>query len=177
MSDITLVIGGCKSGKSRYALELAENYGFRKVFIATCVAFDEEMKQRVDRHRQERADTWQTFDVPELVPEAIFDHAGPGVVLLVDCLTLWINNLLLVSEDASMILSKVDALSLAVKSAPCPVILVSNEVGAGIVPENRLARLFRDVTGTANQRIAAVADRVVCMMAGLPIALKGSASS
>lgn len=173
MKRTTLVIGGCKSGKSRHALELAERGDFRKIFIATCVPFDEEMKQRVARHRQERDATWKTVDVPIELPEAIWAHDDAKTVLLVDCLTLWINNLLLASEDRQHIDENVEKLIDALYRARGRVILVANEVGAGIVPENRLARLFRDAAGLANQRIAAAADQVVFMVAGIPMTIKG----
>ncbi|MDX9785906.1 MAG: bifunctional adenosylcobinamide kinase/adenosylcobinamide-phosphate guanylyltransferase [Desulfobacterales bacterium] len=172
MRELILVTGGCKSGKSRHALNLAERFALRKIFIATCNPFDEEMKQRVARHKQERNDSWQTLDVPVRLPEAISDYAKKDTVLLIDCLTLWINNLLLIAEDPDGIHSAVERLIQAANIAPCPVIIVSNEVGAGIVPENRLARLFRDIAGISNQQIAAAADRVICMMAGLPLTLK-----
>jgi adenosylcobinamide kinase / adenosylcobinamide-phosphate guanylyltransferase len=173
MKKITLVIGGCKSGKSRHALHLAEKGASRKIFFATCVPFDEELKERISRHKEERDGTWKTVDVPVELPEAIGAHDEEGAVLLVDCLTLWINNLLMASEDQRRIDENVTKLMAALSAARCPVILVSNEVGAGIVPENRLARLFRDAAGVANQRIAAQADEVIYMVAGIPMTIKG----
>jgi adenosylcobinamide kinase / adenosylcobinamide-phosphate guanylyltransferase len=173
VKKITLVIGGCKSGKSRHALHLAEKGGSRKIFIATCVPFDEELKERIARHREERDGTWKTVDVPIELPEAIRAHDKENAVLLVDCLTLWINNLLLASEDRRHIDENVTKLMAALSVARCPVILVANEVGAGIVPENRLARLFRDAAGVANQRISALADEVIFMVAGIPMTIKG----
>jgi adenosylcobinamide kinase / adenosylcobinamide-phosphate guanylyltransferase len=173
LKKITLVIGGCKSGKSRLALRLAEKLSARRIFIATCVPFDEELKERVARHKEERDGTWTTVDVPIHLPEAISGHDGKKTVLLVDCLTLWINNLLMASEDQRYIDDAVDKLIEALSAARCPVIMVANEVGAGIVPENRLARLFRDAAGVANQRIAALADEVIYLVAGIPMTIKG----
>lgn len=174
MKEVTLVLGGCKSGKSRHALDLAERYGTPRLFIATCVPYDEEMKRRVALHRQERDDAWRTLEVPLDLSEAIADHGREGKVLLVDCLTLWITNLLMACEDEALVQRKVDRLGEALVSVSCPVVLVSNEVGAGIVPENRLARLFRDIAGIANRKIAAVSDRVVWMVAGIPVQVKGA---
>jgi adenosylcobinamide kinase / adenosylcobinamide-phosphate guanylyltransferase len=173
LKKITLVIGGCKSGKSRQALQLAGKSNSRRIFIATCVPFDAELKERVARHKEERDGTWTTVDVPIHLPEAISAHDTDNTVLLIDCLTLWINNLLMASEDQGFIDEAVEKLMAALSEARCPVILVANEVGAGIVPENRLARLFRDVAGVANQRIAALADEVIYMVAGIPMIIKG----
>jgi len=173
MKEVTLVLGGCKSGKSRHALSLAEGRGLRQLFLATCIPCDDEMKARVARHKEERKDRWKTIDVPLDLCESIAGHGNEGNVLLVDCLTLWISNLLLTFDDEVQVQGQVDRLVEVLNLVSCPVVLVSNEVGAGIVPENRLARMFRDVAGIANQKIAAVADRVVWMVAGLPVRVKG----
>ena len=177
MNEITFVIGGCRSGKSRYALDLAgklsEN---KKIFIATCLPQDEEMRQRVARHQKDRGKTWITREVPIDLPEAVTQNSSQADVILVDCLTLWISNLLTktqkISEDE--VIESVDNLTRALQTVKCPVILVSNEVGTGIVPENRLARQFRDIMGMANQRVAACADGVIWMVAGIPVKIKGS---
>ncbi len=171
-NKITFVTGGCKSGKSSHALHLAESYHLRKVFLATSIPFDDEMKDRISKHKKERDDSWETLDVPVLLPEAMEEHGQEGNVLLVDCLTLWINNLLMETENQDEIMARVDQLSKALASVPCPVVLVSNEVGCGIVPGNRLARLFRDVAGLVNQRVAEMADEVVWMVAGISNVLK-----
>jgi len=172
VKEITLVIGGCKSGKSRHALEIAEGYGLRQLFLATCVPCDEEMEARVARHRKERSDAWEAMEVPLALPEAISDHAAKDRVLLVDCLTLWVTNLLMHRDEEAFVSARVERLVESLLPLPCPVVLVSNEVGCGIVPENRLSRLFRDLAGLANQRVAAVADRVVRMTAGIPVRIK-----
>lgn len=175
MKKITFLTGGCRSGKSRYALELAEKIGGRQqIFIATCMPFDEEMKQRVARHQMVRGKKWITLEVPIELPEAIRENGSPGKVVLVDCLTLWISNLLMqapgTAEDE--IIGSIDELEQSLQTVQCPVFLVSNEVGTGIVPENPLARKFRDIIGLANQRVAAWADEVIWMVAGIPVTLK-----
>lgn len=173
MREIVFIIGGCRSGKSRHALELAEKIpGNKKIFIATCVPYDDEMQQRVTRHQEERNNRWETMEVPVLLPEAINDHGRDGNVILVDCLTLWINNLLMETHDPEKIDEHIQRLSQSLKAAQGQVIIVSNEVGTGIVPENKLARLFRDSAGFANQRVAACADRVIWTVAGIPVPIK-----
>lgn len=169
-----IIVGGCRSGKSRYALELAEQIpGDRRIFIATCVPCDDEMKQRVAHHQKERGQTWSTIEVPVLLPEAIDENSQKGNVILIDCMTLWISNLLLETDDLEKIAEHVQRLAQSLDRAKCPVILVSNEVGTGIVPENRLARLFRDAVGFANQHVAACSNRVIWMVAGIPVTIKG----
>ncbi len=167
-----LVLGGCRSGKSSHALELAEALGRRRVFVATCVPHDDEMQVRVDRHRRERSDTWHTLEIPVNLADAIHAHSPAADVMLVDCLTLWLNNLLMQTQDTRQIRRRIDELAEAVKMAPHAVVLVSNEVGAGIVPENRLARLYRDLAGLTNQAIAAACDRVIWTVAGIPVTIK-----
>jgi len=174
MREKIFIVGGCRSGKSRYALELAEQIpGDRRIFIATCVPCDDEMKQRVAHHQKERGPTWSTIEVPVLLPEAIDKYSEKGNVILVDCLTLWISNLFLESDDLEKIAEHVQRLAQSLDKAKCPVMLVSNEVGTGIVPENRLARLFRDAVGFANQHVAACSNRVIWMVAGIPVTIKG----
>jgi len=171
-TDKILVLGGCRSGKSSHALQLAETMGRRRVFVATCVPHDDEMQDRVDRHRRERSDTWRTLEIPINLAEAIRAHSPAADVILVDCLTLWLNNLLMQTQNTNQMQRAIDELAEAVKTAPHAVILVSNEVGAGIVPENRLARLYRDLAGWTNQAIAAACDRVVWTVAGIPVTIK-----
>ena len=174
MKKTVFVIGGCRSGKSRLALETSENLARdRQVFIATCIPHDDEMKDRIARHRQERSRHWHTVEAPLYLPQALVEAGGKAGVILVDCLTLWINNLLMENHDSNQILNKVQSLTRAVSSAACPVILVSNEVGTGIVPENTLARLYRDLVGSTNQAVAQCVDQVVWMVAGIPVTIKG----
>jgi adenosylcobinamide kinase / adenosylcobinamide-phosphate guanylyltransferase len=176
MSEMTVketifVVGGCRSGKSRHALELAETISdIQRIFIATCVPYDEEMKDRVRRHQQDRGSTWITVDAPVELADAILKYSQNARVILADCLTLWMSNLLMGSENME---SRVEELTKAINQAQCPVIVVSNEVGTGIVPENALARQYRDAIGFANQKVAACVDKVIWMVAGIPVMVKG----
>ncbi len=170
---ITLVLGGCRSGKSRYAMERADAMAVDgKLYLATSVPTDPEMEKRVARHQAERGPGWQTVEEPVLIDESIAVAGRTARVILVDCLTLWTSNLLFDQKNEAEIMVSVDLLSKALKACPCPVILVSNEVGYGIVPENALAREFRDMAGLVNQRIAAVADKVFLCVAGIPVQIK-----
>ena len=172
MIETIFVIGGCRSGKSRHALNLTEQLPGQKIFIATCIPQDSEMEQRVRHHQQQRSDTWKTIEVPILLPEAIDTYGVKGNVLLVDCLTLWINNLILHEQDLTKIDTHIAALTRSLEKIECPVILVSNEVGCGIVPENDIARRFRDIAGFTNQKVAGAADRVIWMVTGIPVTVK-----
>lgn len=169
-----LVIGGCRSGKSSIALDLANAQDVsEKVFIATCQPLDGEMEDRVARHQADRGDDWQTVEEPVELAKAVADNARPGRVILVDCLTLWISNLVLADKTQDQIADKAKELAEVIQKAPCPVILVSNEVGAGIVPENALSRLFRDAAGKVNQIMAKACDQVHWVVAGIPVTIKG----
>ena len=168
------VLGGCRSGKSGYALEAAQQFpGDNRVFIATCIPHDDEMKQRVARHRKERSRTWKTVEAPLLLPEAIAENSGRADVILADCLTLWVSNLLMDGDDSGKIELQIPRLAAAIEKSRCPVVLVSNEVGQGIVPENKLARQFRDLVGFVNQAVAECADQVIWTVAGIPVTIKG----
>jgi adenosylcobinamide kinase/adenosylcobinamide-phosphate guanylyltransferase len=171
-NESILVIGGCKSGKSRHALALAAAAPPRKLFIATCVPGDDEMHRRVARHQAERGPEWRTLEEPLALAEAIRSHSGATDLILVDCLTLWLSNLMLAQEALEGLERRLSDLMAAIGNARCPVILVSNEVGAGIVPENSLARRFRDAAGTMNQTVAAGVDRVTWVVAGIPLTVK-----
>jgi adenosylcobinamide kinase/adenosylcobinamide-phosphate guanylyltransferase len=174
LKKTVFVLGGCRSGKSGYALETAQQFsGADKIFIATCIPYDDEMKQRVARHQEERSRTWKTVEAPIHLAAAIAETGQEAGVILVDCLTLWINNLLMEKQNSEQILDQVQGLTKAVEAAACPIILVSNEVGTGIVPENKLARLYRDLIGSANQAVAECADQVIWMVAGIPVTIKG----
>ncbi len=174
MKETLFVIGGCRSGKSGHALKAAESFSAeKKIFIATCIPRDDEMRNRVAKHRKERSRTWHTIEAPTHLPDAIVDNSRDATVLLVDCLTLWINNLLLETEEDEKILEQISDLTQAIDKADCPIVLVSNEVGAGIVPENKLARQFRDLAGAVNQAVAKHADKVVWLVAGIPVTIKG----
>ncbi|MGE8143143.1 bifunctional adenosylcobinamide kinase/adenosylcobinamide-phosphate guanylyltransferase [Novosphingobium sp. NPDC080210] len=163
------VLGGARSGKSRYAQQRAEATGLSPLYIATAQAWDDEMRDRIRLHQDERGHAWSTIEVPLALAEAIRRHDTPDVALLVDCLTLWVTNLLLSDHDIE---AATASLTNAVASARGHVILVSNEVGLGIVPENALARRFRDEAGKVNQRVAAAASEVQFIAAGLNIRIK-----
>lgn len=171
--EVMLLVGGCRSGKSSQALALAEAVpGEKRVFVATSVPRDQEMQARVKRHQQDRGGRWRTMECPVTLPETIAACSPQADVLLVDCLTLWVSNLLEQQCAESFVHQHVDRLLEALDHRGCPVIFVSNEVGAGVVPENRLARLFRDLNGFVNQRLAARADRVIWTVAGIPVSIK-----
>lgn len=164
-----LVLGGARSGKSRHAQSRAEMLGGDLVYIATGQALDAEMGERIARHRIDRGPRWHTVEEPLDLPGAIARHARPERVLLVDCLTLWLSNLMLAERDTDGATAQ---LTQVMADAPGTLILVANEVGLGIVPENALARRFRDAAGWLNQAIAARADEVLFVAAGLPLRLK-----
>ncbi len=177
MAEIILITGGSRSGKSRFALELAESFSQdQRLFIATCPAVDGEMDERICRHKEERQGRgWQTFE-EELDPAKLITNDlpnSPGVVLL-DCLTLWINNLLYhVEESSKDIASLCLELIAAMKASSHMFVVVSNEVGLGIVPENPLARKYRDLVGTANQCFGREAAQVILVSCGIPLYIKG----
>lgn len=165
---IRLYLGGARSGKSRHALDAATADEGPHLFIATAQAFDAEMEERIVRHRAERRGEWHTVEAPlDLVPAVT--HAASGTVL-VDCCTLWLSNLILAEREVE---AEIHALVAALTRCPANVHLVSNEVGSGIVPDYPLGRRFRDEQGRLNQRLAAAADRVELIVAGLPLSLKG----
>jgi adenosylcobinamide kinase/adenosylcobinamide-phosphate guanylyltransferase len=169
-----LVLGGARSGKSRHAQALAEAGGGPLTFIATAQAFDDEMRDRIARHRADRDARWTTVEAPVALAEAVAAADVAGGCVLIDCLTLWASNLLLGEENWA---ARLDALIAALARARGRTILVSNEVGLGIVPDNALARRFRDIAGTINQRVAAAADAVDLMVAGLRVPVKLGGSS
>ena len=173
MKKIVFFLGGCRSGKSKLALELCDSLPVdRRIFLATCIPRDDEMKKRVARHQDERSRKWQTVEAPINLPKTIADYSRRADVILVDCLTLWISNLLMDNGDDDQVAAQVSSLIQSLSSAECPVVLVSNEVGAGIVPEYEISRRFRDLVGSANQAVAAKADRVVWCVAGIPVEIK-----
>jgi adenosylcobinamide kinase / adenosylcobinamide-phosphate guanylyltransferase len=166
---LTLVLGGARSGKSRHAEGLVTATAPPWIYVATAQAFDDEMTARIAQHRSRRAEGWTTIEAPLDLAGVIAEHANSGPTILIDCLTLWLSNVMLDGRDVEASCDKlVDALA----AAEGPIVLVSNEVGLGIVPDNALARRFRDAQGRLNQNIAARADRVVLMAAGLPLTLK-----
>lgn len=165
-----LVLGGARSGKSRFAQDAAENGPGDLIYIATAQALDGEMAERIAMHQGDRGPRWRTVEAPVDLAGAIAEHSCDGTVLLIDCLTLWASNLMFAQQDVD---AATQALTAAIDAAPGRIILVSNEVGLGIVPDNALARQFRDVAGRINQAVARAAGKVVFVAAGLPLILKG----
>jgi adenosylcobinamide kinase/adenosylcobinamide-phosphate guanylyltransferase len=164
-----LILGGARSGKSRYAQQLAEASGKAPVLIATAWAGDGEMTARIEKHRSERGEHWQLVEEQVHLVEVLARDAAKDRVIVVDCLTLWLSNLLLGSHNVEI---HCEALAGCIGSLAGPVIFVSNEVGSGIVPDNELSRAFRDAQGRLNQTLAGACDAVVLVAAGLPLQLK-----
>lgn len=181
MSDITLLLGGARSGKTKRALELASRAfsqadgtdarqsGGALIYIATAEAGDEEMTARIARHKAERGPQWRTIESPLALAETLSANAGPGNIIVVDCLTLWLSNVLLAERDVE---TQTQALCVAVERTPAKLILISNEVGLGIVPASPLGRQFRDCQGRLNQAMADIAGTVEFIAAGLSLRLK-----
>ena len=171
MGKITFILGGARSGKSTHALKLANKY--KKVaFIATCEGRDSEMRQRIALHRKNRPKNWKTFEEPQEVFRLLKEVCGKFELVLIDCLTLLVANLLLKKTKASAIEARVDEIIALLKKGKSDSIIVSNEVGLGIVPDNKLGRDFRDIAGRINQIVAQAADEVIFMASGLPLKVK-----
>ncbi len=174
MGLFTFVTGGCRSGKSSHAQALAESLSTEnRLYVATLQPMDTEMERRVTDHQAQRDDSWYTIEEPYDIVRVIEEEQGRAEVILVDCITLWITNLFMAEQSEAEILAFVEDFASAASASPVPVITVSNEVGMGIVPENTLSRLFRDIQGAANQRIAARADTVIFTVSGIPLTVKG----
>ena len=169
LPHLTLVIGGARSGKTALAERLVRSTGLAPTVIVTAEIRDAEMQARVEAHRLARGQGWDLVEAPQDLPKAL-GHLKSGGAVLIDCITLWLSNRMLADADLAV---EVEALADALQSAPGPVVVVTNEVGLSIVPENALARRFRDEQGRVNQRLAQQADLVLGVMAGLPFALKG----
>jgi adenosylcobinamide kinase/adenosylcobinamide-phosphate guanylyltransferase len=165
---LTFVLGGARSGKSRYAEGLIAAAPPPWIYIATAGAHDAEMAERIAQHRARRSNNWQTLEAPNDLAETL--ASAPKGPILLDCLTLWLSNRMLAGADID---AEFDRLEQALARRAGPIALVANEVGFGIVPDNALARRFRDLQGSLNQRVAATADRVILMVAGLPLIVKG----
>ncbi|MBV1707398.1 MAG: bifunctional adenosylcobinamide kinase/adenosylcobinamide-phosphate guanylyltransferase [Hyphomicrobiales bacterium] len=166
-----LVLGGARSGKSSVAQAIAEASGLVPLYVATGEAGDSEMAARIARHREARGSHWLLHEEPLDLVGALAEAAQPGRIILIDCATLWLSNLMQAGRDLD---AEGAALTAALRTAPCPIIIVSNEVGQGIVPENALARRFRDAQGRLNQRLAAQCPRVMLVVAGLSLPIKPS---
>lgn len=169
-TGLVLVLGGARSGKSRFAETMLRESGLEVHYIATAEALDGEMDERIAHHRAARPAEWTTHEVPLDLPARLAEIARPGRAILVDCLTLWLTNLMMAGRD---IAAAFDALAEVCPRLEGRVLFVSNEVGLGIVPEHRMARDFRDDAGRLHQRIAALADEVYFIAAGLPLKMKG----
>jgi len=177
MAQTIFITGGARSGKSRFAEELAQQFGAPLAYLATAQALDEEMAERITMHRDRRGKVWQTIEEPLHLPQSLAGNDGLHKAILVDCITLWITNLFLHYEEMGddveeRIMENVHRLASTLRGLRTPVILVSNEVGQGIVPENQMARLFRDIAGRANQILAAAADEAHVVISGIPLRLK-----
>ncbi|HEY6007638.1 MAG TPA: bifunctional adenosylcobinamide kinase/adenosylcobinamide-phosphate guanylyltransferase [Geobacteraceae bacterium] len=177
MSDIILITGGARSGKSRLAEKLAARYGAPLGYLATAAAGDAEMAARIARHQARRGGEWQTLEEPYDLLGVLRGHDGWFRAVLVDCVTLWLTNLFLRHGDSGRVLAEVRELAAAFAGLATPLILVTNEVGMGIVPENALARSFRDLAGEANEILATASDEVYVTFAGLPLKLKSRPST
>ena len=181
MNHLCLILGGVRSGKSRFALKLGNRLGSRKggqkVFLATAQPFDEEMAKRIEMHKRDRGKDWQSIEAPIKLTEMLQSLEGrletKSKVVVIDCLTLWLNNLLMETEDSEKIIDQIDALIATIEKSEFNLIAVSNEVGLGIVPTNPLSRRFRDLAGLLHQEMAAISDEVYWMTAGIPMLIKG----
>jgi adenosylcobinamide kinase/adenosylcobinamide-phosphate guanylyltransferase len=167
-----LILGGARSGKTGYALKLATDSRLERCMVATAEAFDSEMTQRIALHRAERHESWRVWEVPIDLVGALHEISRPDRIVVVDCLTVWLSNLLLKEIDHA---SEVARLAACVNRKAFPLILVSNELGLGLVPETSLGRAFRDMHGQMNQTLAAACDHVTFVAAGLPLVLKSKA--
>jgi len=177
MSRTIFITGGTRSGKSKVAEEMAISYGAPLCYLATAQSLDDEMGQRIRKHQQRRGDTWRTIEEPLHLAQALAANDGMFNAILVDCLTLWLSNLLLLYEDLgeeteSRIMDDVQRLATTLRGMTTPTIIVSNEVGMGIVPDHRLGRIFRDISGQANQIVATAANEAWLVASGIPLKLK-----
>ncbi|PSL22190.1 bifunctional adenosylcobinamide kinase/adenosylcobinamide-phosphate guanylyltransferase [Shimia abyssi] len=170
LENLTLVLGGASSGKSAFAEQLVTQSGAPRVYIATAQAFDDEMRAKIAAHLDQRGDNWRTMETPLDAADALADVA-PNEVALLDCATMWLSNHLLAESNLA---AQTDRLLSALATCKGRVVLVSNEVGLDVVPDNALARRFRDAQGKLNQQIAARANLAVLVVAGLPMVLKGT---
>ncbi len=172
---MTFITGGCRSGKSRYALDYADRHFSKKIYLATCEALDEEMAQRIEHHKKLRGPEWRTIEEPIEIVDQIRRHRDGVEVILLDCLTLWLSNLLIKWDDDSRIIKETEKLIDTIKQSQTSFLIVSNEVGMGIVPADPLTRRFRDLSGMANQKMAEAAHTAILMVSGIPVFLKGGA--
>ncbi len=190
---ITFIIGGSRSGKSSFALKEASRISGPKAYIATAEALDEEMRDRIDKHKIERSSEWDTFEEPVKIAEVIIDLKDKYQAVILDCLTIWLANVLQIKMDIEIEINKFVNKLADIKDSekrgngetgkssnhrfpdyPCHFFIVSNEVGMGVVPENKLGRQFRDLAGMLNQKVAEIADEVYLVSAGIPMKIKSA---
>ena len=176
-----LILGGAQSGKSKYALKLGEEYivaadkgAAKGLYVATAQPLDQEMEEKIQRHKMERGAQWETVEEPTEVPNIIRQCSGIHPVILVDCLTLWMSNLM--EHKPNSIEQSAQDLFDALSETAIPTIMVSNEIGLGLVPGEAVGRKYRDLSGRLHQRLAEICDRVVLVVAGLPLELKGNSN-
>ncbi|MBW2599806.1 MAG: bifunctional adenosylcobinamide kinase/adenosylcobinamide-phosphate guanylyltransferase [Deltaproteobacteria bacterium] len=170
---IVFVTGGARSGKSNFAQDMAEKIEGKRLFLATAQAFDEEMRLRIEKHREQRGDRWDTLEEPVHLGKALKPVRDSYNIIIVDCLTVWMSNLLMkYSDQGEKLLEIIDDFFLSIKEIDGTLIVVSNEVGMGIVPDNKLARDYRDQLGFLNQRMARRADEVYALLSGIPVRIK-----
>ena len=173
MKEFVFIVGGARSGKSRHAQEIAKLRGGKVAFLATCLARDNEMKERISQHKKSRPRQWKVIEAPNDLRSALRGLGHRFDTVIIDCLGLFVSNLLLDGQKEEKIKGKIEAIAKTLRKAKYSSIVVSNEVGGGIVPDNALARQFRDVVGISNQIMSRSADTVYIMQAGMPTKLKG----
>lgn len=172
-----LITGGCRSGKSNHALSIGNSMPGTKVFLATAQALDNEMEERIEKHKSDRGDDWLTFEEPRDVIKVLKRKCDEADVLIVDCLTIWLSNLMEAKFESEQILNESKKLALFLHEMSCTVIVITNEVGSGVVPISSMGRDFRDLAGSVNQMFSKIFDEVICMVSGLPLTLKEVANT
>jgi adenosylcobinamide kinase/adenosylcobinamide-phosphate guanylyltransferase len=171
-NKVTFITGGARSGKSTFAEKLALEIAGKRAYLATAQALDAEMVVRIEHHRQRRGTAWDTYEEPLAIAELLKKLSGRYGVVLLDCLTLWLSNVMARSDEDSVVMARGDELVSAIRDFSGSCIIVSNEVGLGIVPDNALARRFRDLAGFVNQRVAQAADEAYLLTSGIPLKIK-----
>jgi adenosylcobinamide kinase/adenosylcobinamide-phosphate guanylyltransferase len=170
---LIFITGGTRSGKSRFALDYANRHFSKKLYLATCEVLDEEIAERVENHKKMRGPEWKTVEEPIEIIDKINEYGDRVEAILLDCITLWLSNLLMRQNSDVKIMDELDRFIKTIKQNQTSFIIVSNEVGMGIVPADSLGRRFRDLQGMANQKIAEAAETVILMVSGIPMILKG----
>lgn len=170
MGKLIFITGGARSGKSDFALKLGEGIGDDLTYIATCQPLDDEMRERIRLHRERRGDKWKTVEEPFEIDSHVKSNGKEGSVVLIDCLTIYISNLLMNNDEN--VKEKIDSVIACLKNSKSTAIIVSNEVGMGIVPDNEISRVFRDESGIANQKFTKESDEAYMMVSGIPIRIK-----